>query len=189
MGYQVTVLGIDYSLTSPALCVYHGAGDFNLENISFHYLTDVKKSIQTKDYLNGKQYPSFESQEQRYHQISNWVLDVVNEYQINSVFIEGYAFNAVGRVFQIAENTGVLKYRLNLTGLEPITVPPTVIKKYATGKGNANKEKMDEAFTSETGVNLKQALQLTDKQWNPSSDIIDSFYICKYGVLEYGKEK
>lgn len=185
----MAILGIDYSLTSPSLCVYRGEGDFNLSSVNFHYLSDIKKSIKNEGYLIGTSYPSFTTQEQRYHQISNWVLDVVNLYPITDVFIEGYAFNAVGRVFQIAENTGVLKYRLSQYGINSITVPPTVVKKYATGKGNANKEKMNDSFIEETGVNLKSALQLTDKQWNPSSDIIDSYYICKYGALEYGKEK
>jgi hypothetical protein len=40
---------------------------------------------------------------------------------------------------------------------------------------------MQVAFITETGYNPKQELNLTDKQWNPSSDIIDSYYICKYG--------
>jgi len=134
-------------------------------------------------------YPEFTYPEERYNNISNWILDKVVKHKVECVYIEGYAFNAVGRVFQIAENTGVLKYRLWSNNLNCITVPPTVIKKFATGKGNANKEAMQDSFISETGINLKDILQLTDKQWNPSSDIIDSYYVCKYGVSENGKEK
>ena len=48
---------------------------------------------------------------------------------------------------------------------------------------------MQQAFVEETGVNLKERLQLTDKQWNPSSDIIDSYYICKFGALNYVKKE
>ena len=40
---------------------------------------------------------------------------------------------------------------------------------------------MQEAFFSETGINIKGILNLTEKQWNPSSDVIDSFYIMKKG--------
>lgn len=141
------------------------------------------------DRLKGLPYPEYNSDMLRYDNISSWVLKLVQAYSAERIIIEDYAFGATGRVFNIAENTGILKYRLWANGYDVITAAPTVIKKYATGKGNANKEKMEEAFLTETGVNLKSVLQLTDKQWNPSSDIIDSYYICKYGALEYGKEK
>jgi hypothetical protein len=57
-----------------------------------------------------------------------------------------------------------------------------VIKKFATGKGNANKEALQEVFLKETGYNIKEKFNMTEKQWNPSSDIIDSYFICKYGI-------
>jgi len=63
-----------------------------------------------------------------------------------------------------------------------ITVPPTVLKKFATGKGNANKELMQEAFMLETGWDIKALLGQTEKQWNPSSDIIDAYYLVRYGI-------
>lgn len=89
---------------------------------------------------------------------------------------------STGRVFNIAENAGLLKHYLWKSDMYYNVVPPTVIKKFATGKGNANKEKIQESFIEETGINIKEMLNMTDKQWNPSSDIIDSYYICKYGV-------
>ena len=89
---------------------------------------------------------------------------------------------STGRVFNIAENAGLLKHYLWKSNISYNVVPPTVIKKFATGKGNANKEKLEQAFIEETGINIKEMLNMSDKQWNPSSDIIDSYYICKYGV-------
>ena len=84
-------------------------------------------------------------------------------------------------MFHIAENGGVCKFLLWKNNIPYETIPPTVIKKFATGKGNADKEKMQQAFLSETNFNIKEILSMTDKQWNPSSDLIDSYYICKYG--------
>jgi len=187
----MSILGIDLSLTSPSLCIYDNIlGQFGIDTTRFYYLTDVKKSITDSKHFYGTQYPFFTSDEHRYHVISTWVLDKIYRHNVKQIFIEGYAFNAVGRVFQIAENTGILKYKLwDTLGINAITVPPTVIKKFATGKGNANKEAMQNSFITETGINIKQLLKLTDKQWNPSSDIIDSYYVCKYGALEYGTEK
>jgi Holliday junction resolvasome RuvABC endonuclease subunit len=86
-----------------------------------------------------------------------------------------------GRVFNIAENTGVLKYRFWNFQIEFKTIAPTVIKKFATGKGNSNKEQMQLVFEQENSIRLKNELNMTEKQWNPSSDLIDAYYICKYG--------
>lgn len=176
----MNILGIDLSLTSPSLCVC--SDQFDYDHCTFFYLTSLKKTIIDSDQLYGTLWPAYDCDMKRYELISEWVLSKVKQYKIGAVYLEDYAFGATGRVFNIAENTGVLKYKLWKTNTKVITVPPTVIKKFATGKGNANKEKMQESFMSETGVNLKPILQLTDKQWNPSSDIIDSYYICKYGV-------
>ena len=64
------------------------------------------------------------------------------------------------------------------------SIPPTVIKKFATDKGNSNKEGMYEAFIAEfsTPSNLKERLTPKAKSIkNPVSDIVDSYFICKYG--------
>jgi Holliday junction resolvasome RuvABC endonuclease subunit len=116
-------------------------------------------------------------------------MNIITSNKVEHVYLEDYAFGATGRVFHIAENTGILKYNLWQNDIPIVTIPPTVIKKFATGKGNANKETLQEHFITETGIDIKTQLQLTLKQWNPSSDIIDSYYICKYGVSENGKEK
>ena len=60
------------------------------------------------------------------------------------------------------------------------TIEPSVVKKGATGKGNADKDKMYEAFCKDTKTNLKKVFD-TEKVGNPISDIVDSFYIAKLG--------
>jgi len=59
-----------------------------------------------------------------------------------------------------------------------------MIKKYATDKGNANKELMVEAFERETKVDIREKCGIINKQWNPISDIVDSYYIAKFGFKE-----
>ena len=100
-----------------------------------------------------------------------------------TIGLEDYAMGAKGRVFAIGENTGILKYKLR--GYSLSTYPPTVVKKFATDKGNANKELMYETFTEETGVDLKDFFpSKSEKIGNPISDIIDSYYICKKHYIE-----
>jgi Holliday junction resolvasome RuvABC endonuclease subunit len=175
------IAGIDFSLSSPAVCVYTG-NNFNYKDCTFYFLTDRKKNAKyyNRNLVGAPMDPYF-CQEERYHHISSWVLKCLAIHHVDKVYIEDYAFAATGRVFHIAENCGVLKYRMWLSNYEVTPIAPTQIKKFATGKGNANKEDMQVAFIDETGYDPKLELNLTDKQWNPSSDIIDSYYICKYG--------
>jgi len=172
-------VGIDYSLSSPCICIHSGA-EFNITNCSFHYLTSTKKYEGVNGILNGVLHFDFTSDEQRYAAITTWVLELLQEGDV--ICIEGYSMASTGRVFNIAENAGLLKHYLWKHRFKFSVVPPTVIKKFATGKGNANKEKLQDSFIEETGVNIKQILNMTEKQWNPSSDIIDAYYLCKYGV-------
>ena len=120
---------------------------------------------------------------QRYENISNWVLNVLNVFTIDKVYLEDYSFGSKGRVFHIAENAGILKYKLWVSGRTTVDVPPTVVKKCATERGNATKEMMYEQFSKETKVDLMN-LVTPDKTklTNPVTDIVDAYYICKYGI-------
>ena len=178
----MTIAGIDYSMTSPAICLYDdSAGDCTFDNCVIYYLTQNKKyEVQFKNIYG--QYFEYDNEMQRYDIISSFFLDRMLEVApIEKAYIEDYSMGSKGRVFHIAENTGIFKYRMWQFGVAFQTVAPTVIKKFATGKGNANKEKMQEVFESENTIRLKHELNQTEKQWNPSSDIIDAYYICKYG--------
>lgn len=174
------IAGLDYSMTSPALCLYNGAGEFSFDNCTFHFLTQTKKYEVKTNNITGH-YFEYNDEIQRYDIISSFFIDIILDNDVEKVFIEDYSLGSKGRVFNIAENTGIIKYRMWLLGVPFETIPPTVIKKFATGKGNANKERMQEVFEQENTVRLKEEFNMTEKQWNPSSDLIDAYYICKYG--------
>ena len=88
-------------------------------------------------------------------------------------------FRSKGKVFHIAENTEVLQYNLYLAGKEYHKIPPTSLKKWATGKGNSDKEKMYERFLEIEGLDLKAMFGLK-KADSPLSDIVDSYFLAKY---------
>jgi len=175
------ICGIDYSMTSPAICVH--AGDaWNFKNCKFFYLIKKDKHLVVTDQLKGSLYPEWQVDPERYDNLSRWSLDILKEHFVEKAFIESYSFGSVGRVFQIAENTGALKYQLWKQCLPYDVYPPTMIKKFGCGKGNANKERMWEAFKEETGYNIFNILGIEEgKNWNPVSDIVDSYYIAKLG--------
>ena len=61
----------------------------------------------------------------------------------DAVVLEGYSFGSQGRsVYQIAELGGVVRYMLWVEGMPFVDVPPGTLKKFATGKGNAQKDAM-----------------------------------------------
>ena len=87
--------------------------------------------------FTGHLYDDFKNEQERYDSISNWAMNVIAQYpDVKKVYIEDYAFAASGRIFNIAENTEVLKYKLWKANIEIVPVPPTVIKKFYAGKGD-----------------------------------------------------
>ena len=185
------IAGIDYSLTSPSICVHNG-DSWDVKNCKFYYLSQKKNWILVSGQFHGTEYEKYDSDTQRYDNLSRWSSQIISENKVDRCYIEGYAFNAVGRVFQIAENTGLLKYKLWKDGVSFAVFAPSEIKKNATGKGNANKEKMYESFLAETNVDIRKTLDITnEKVWNPVSDIVDAYYIAKLGfnkVVDISRE-
>jgi Holliday junction resolvasome RuvABC endonuclease subunit len=176
---NLTVAGIDYSMTLPCICLHDNYG------YHFHYLTSQKKyhlSLEHDDFtVTGHVMPLYDDDLDRWDKISDWALEVMYDWDIDICVLEDYSFASTGRTFQIGEHFGLLKYKMKRSIIPFKTVPPTVLKKFATGKGNAKKELLNDQFILETEWDVKKALQQTDKQWNPSSDIIDSYYLAEWG--------
>ena len=190
-------IGIDYSLSSPGVCVNTSEEEFKYEDCKFYYLTNTKKyqgtfkeniafGTSAVEYI-GTPHKPYSSEPERYNNIANWVINIIKaQYPPNHVSkkhpiiqIEDYSYGSTGRVFHIAENLGLLKYKLKMEcGWDYTLLAPSVIKKFATDKGNANKELMLGAFQEDTGVNLELLLDSSVK--SPITDIADAYFICKY---------
>ena len=178
----MSIAGIDYSLRCPAICIFTGNGKkaFSFKDCLFFYLTDIQKYA--KPFLkniNGDSSSSYSDECERYDSISSWACDKL--VGCDQVALEGYAYGAKGRVFHIAENTGILKYKIFQRGIPLDVITPSKVKKFATGKGNASKTDMYAAFLEEVGIDLHQIItpDKTDVS-NPVTDIIDAYYICKH---------
>ncbi len=186
------IAGIDYSLTSPAICVWKSTDDrlFDFDSCDLYYLENSQRWKSTTASSHGllnlhpEEYPEWNTEEERHDLLSNWAMNIIQE--CNEIYLEGYAFATVGKshVRSVAENTGLLKHKMHKVKQTFSLVPPTVVKKYATGKGNSNKEVMYEAFSAElvTPPDLKSQLTPKSKKLsNPVTDIVDSYWLCKYG--------
>ena len=144
------IIGIDYSLTSPAITLYNGNDKWNYNSGSCTHFCLASNERQRSKWAEIRSirtdiYPAWETDLQRYHGLANWVINcciTAISPERPKAYIEDYAYAATGRVFNIAENMAILKDTLTKWGIKYEMIAPTVIKKYATTKGNANKEKI-----------------------------------------------
>ncbi len=116
--------------------------------------------------------------------------------------LEGYSFAAHGVVFDIGENTGLLKHKLWKKGNMVKLVEPTVLKKYSANHGTASKKEILDAFMARDpeGYDILKAIvpikvsikegkngRITGTVSSPASDIIDAYYLARY--LYRGEDK
>lgn len=132
---KATVVGINPSLTGCAVAVFH-AGAVDAE-IFEHGSKPVGKSIRARA--------------RRYEALAAQVVAHVPEGAV--VFLEGYAFNKHHSSEALAEFGWAL--RVALLERHPravVEVPNSTVKKFAAGKGNANKAAVGSKLTKRFGV-------------------------------------
>ena len=188
------IIGIDYSLSCPCICV-SDSDDVSLSNCVFYFLHEKSKYHGWIDeepiHYFGSPHLHYDNETQRYDQISNWAMNVIDPHLRNSgvkiiIGLEDYAFSQLGQLTKLAENAGLLKYKLYKKNIDVVSVGPTQhMSKFKKGydlKGiTNNKEKMYVAFSVKTGVTLKEVFKTKAKQiGSPISDIVDSYSIMLY---------
>lgn len=171
------VAGIDYSLTNPCMCILKGEPLYT--NCEFFYLTEIKKFQGVFDNrIYGSSIPEYENNIERFDKLSDYFVSIIKSRDIKIVGLEDYSIGSRnGLVFNIAEATGLLKYKLNKLGCTILLHSPKTIKKHGSTSGNSDKTMMYESFKEKTGIDLCSILGYTrDKIGSPVGDIIDSFY-------------
>jgi len=172
------ICGIDYSMSCPSLCIFDTELDFTFQNCHFYYLIDKKTKIIEEGNIHGEYYSKDSENVKRFDHISDWAITILKNQKVSHVYLEGYSMGSRGRVFHIAENTGVLKQKIYKEGITCEVVPPSTWKKEVVGKGNADKQHVYESMN----VDLKLIFK-SKSITSPINDIADSYFICKYGSL------
>jgi len=179
--------GVDYSMSCPALSIIDKDGN----PISWYYLTQDKRYVGTfDDNINGALVGGkhdFKTDIDRYDFISSYFIEVLSKYKkLQRLQLEGYSMGSRGGlIFNIAENTGILKYKLKLAKIEYDIPSPKTIKKFAADNGNANKDMMFESFNKKfnNSIDIMKNIGYTKSTiGNPISDIVDSYYLATYGL-------
>lgn len=179
MGEEIFTMfvGIDYSIGGPALCLYDEKLPFSFSNCSFYFLTDTKKySCKIASNIYGESFRDYDHDTERFDTISDWASNLC--IGASEAALEGYSMGSKGKIFNLAENCGLLKYKLYKHAIPVSIYAPTAVKKMATGKGNADKTAMYHAFIAETGVDLVNVFGQKSLS-NPVTDLIDSYYVLK----------
>lgn len=74
--------------------------------------------------------------------IAAQLMSVIERNRPDLVVFEGYGYANTHTLVTLVEIGTVLRYFVTQSGLEYVDVPPTSLKKFVTGKGNAKKETM-----------------------------------------------
>ena len=106
---QTTIVGIDYSLNSPAICIADDNFDFN--KCSFHFLTSKKKHIgKFGKNIFGYEIKDYNTPIERFNNISIWALDIIHKHKPRQqTEIESYV---IGGIKQDVKKDQFKKFKL-----------------------------------------------------------------------------
>jgi hypothetical protein len=177
-------IGLDWSLSSPALTVYSTKDD-KYDCFYWHKKQqDVFAVGQFRFHQNQKQP---EKNFERTIEIQQWLVQSIKSISTPTkkifALFEGISYGSVGRVCQLAENLGVSKFQL-LTNFNSVVkeVSPKSVKKFATGNGSCDKLQMYEQWYKTTNIDLTELLKISNKSSSPIQDIVDSYWIVQYAI-------
>lgn len=171
-------VGIDPSINSTGICIIKN------EKTTFYNIKPrlTKKEIEIilPDNFFFVTYDKTESREE-IHKTTNFIniADRIEEIVATQddephIVIEGIAYgSSSSSVCDLAGLNHIIRERLIKYDIE--VVPPAQIKKFATGKGNANKDKMIERFEEDYGNGLDTLVKI--------DDLADAYWMAKYAKV------
>lgn len=180
----MNIVGIDFSKNSPGVCRLT-LDKLNFEAIYADYrgFTSVKKIADSDKkiifYHNKK---AFTDDIAKAIFMRDNIYEFINADVPDYVAIEGYAMNAQGKVFDIAESTAISKVKIYENEIPIRIYDPNSIKKYASLHGDADKIRMEDEFKKFTEI--KPDLSHLPEYKSPKEDIIDAFWTAKLLQME-----
>lgn len=93
---------------------------------------------------------------QRLNQIFLTIKQLVGDLKIEQAALEGYSYGSTHRAQDLGEVGGIVRLALTQLEIPYAVVAPTSLKKYVTGRGDADKEHMMAAVKSKWGIVIPQ---------------------------------
>ena len=174
------ICGIDPSIVSTGKCIMTLDEKLDITDIKFYGYTDKNKYVMSTERVLVDKIPKncskmnmFDRQNLIYAILEKDMDDV--EYMA----FEGYAY-AKGNsssIFQLGEFIGGMKKMFYEMGKGIVIYPPPVVKRFATGNGNADKSMMASAIRRRYPDLYPIEFDSLRQFDNPHSDLCDSFWM------------
>ena len=184
------IAGLDISLTSPGVVRAVLDENLDIQRLSWMGFTDVQK-VHKACSDNLFYYKKFNC----YIDRSIWMREKIMDFlypsvdsSVHYVAIEDYAFDSTGKAYHIGGFTEILKLSIYEKCSFLRWYDISLIKKFATGKGNSDKLSMYDAYM---GIPANERVDISHlpvvdytKGKSPTSDLIDAFFIMKMLQME-----
>lgn len=170
------IVGADLSMNGSGLVKLYLDDDLKV------YKTDRMGFCSVKKYESDGIYLYRKKDFKHRYNATKWMLEKIKDFvsPANYIAIEDYAFGASGNNFDIGEFIGQIKYMVFANDIPMRLYDPNSIKKFATGKGNADKISMYDSFINVNDIKPDiKGLPIPNKGSGvtPTSDIIDAYWI------------
>lgn len=158
------ILGCDQSFTGTGLTICNSG-------IMIHhevFVSDVEQNIFTR----------IDSIVMRIHEL-------IVEYKVKKIAIEGVAYMANGRIVDLSGLFHCILFMCRQIGVRAIVVPPKSLKKAATGNGNANKwlmlDTLPKSVYDEFMLFYKHGSRTAKKPSGNIFDVTDAYWLAQVG--------
>ncbi len=176
----VKICGIDPSINSTGKCIMTLDDKLDIISVKFYgydstikYVMDTERVVVDRIPKDYDKMNMFDRQELAYSILKKDMDDV------DYIAFEGYAFAKAksSSIFQLGEFIGGMKKMFYDMGKGIVIYPPPVVKRFATGNGNADKSMMASAIRNKYPDLYPIEFNSFKQFGSPHSDLCDSFWM------------
>lgn len=178
---MIKIAGCDLSKSSSGVVVETVDDDFNIVDVQYYGFAD-KKQNERPTIVPGNNPKNFSNDYQRYKFIADYICDWCKD--CTYISVEDIATHAQGMIIDLAELEGHIKMRLFEMGKKIRLYSVKSNKKFFSGRGDADKIGMRDAFNAWTEIkpDISDLPFVDDGKSGvkPTSDIIDATALCEF---------
>lgn len=160
MSNKSIFIGIDLALSSTAFYIK----DLDDHSTNYYYMVPYKKKQNDPHQVllpdRSKHHNEYLYEFERLQTYINFLLNklfvLYKKQDIKIIAVEGLSNGSISRKKnEIGFMHYMVTYMLHINNFNVLVIPPTVMKKYITGKGNAKKEKVYEVIKDRYNLDIK----------------------------------